>query len=142
MINCDNIQNDLIFYIEGELPEDKKHAVEEHFRSCNHCNHLYDELRKTLIIIDHEKQIEPSKNFYETLTDKINQEEKPIRSLTYTLKQVLAYAAVIAIGIFIGSLTGVVLDNSSSQELSQNTQESIYWNDFMQEPIESFLVSE
>ena len=142
MKSCEGVQNNLIFYIEDEIHFPGGEAINDHLLSCSDCKLLYNEIKATFEIIETEKKLLPSYSFSENILQNIFNDKEQPKGLSYTLKQILAYAAVIAMGIFIGTLTGNMLDSKSNQDNDQLSQDVLYWNDFQQEPIESFLVTD
>jgi len=57
------IQEDLVAYLLGELPEQEMHAVEEHIASCTPCAKLLDAYRATLQADDALPRLEPRRDF-------------------------------------------------------------------------------
>jgi len=140
MVNCQSIQNELIFYLEENIPQEKSILIENHLHSCDSCRGIYNEIKSTYQIIDEVKQFDVKDDFTEKVLLDFDNFIQPSRKISYTIKQILAYAAVVSIGIFIGALTGSMLSNNSDNGLTEANSDLNYWNDFDHEPLESFFV--
>lgn len=143
-MNCNSVKQKLIYYLEGDLSLIESNIVKKHVDNCSECRFYLSELKKSLAIIETEKIKEINTDFYSKLSNRLDEIENdtPVYSIKYIFMQVIAYAAVIAIGIFIGLFTENKINNISENDYSEYTEEIIVWNDFAQEPIETFLLSE
>ena len=143
-MNCNTVKHKLIFYLDGELPLDEANEVQNHLEQCDDCSFYFSELSKSLSIIETGKIKETDAAFYSKLSSRLHELENNNTAFSFKEKfmQVLAYAAVIAIGIFIGLFTESKINNISESKNQETLEQLIVWNDFMQEPIESFLLTE
>jgi len=48
MITCDAFTDQIVPYVDGELPSEEKSLMDAHRMSCSSCRELYDGLAKTL----------------------------------------------------------------------------------------------
>lgn len=51
-MNCRNIENNLIGYIENTLPEDFSHEMDLHLQNCLKCKNLVLQVQSTYLILD------------------------------------------------------------------------------------------
>ena len=137
----DNIQHDLIFYIDNELSNEKKTTVEKHLEECADCRAFLAFLRDGIQIIEKEKNPQVSHFFYTRLSARL--EEKPyfqIQSQWLRLAQPALFSLLLFIGIYGGLKIG---SNASLPNVSATATSGIQMlNDFETEPIESFLLDE
>ncbi|OGS32559.1 MAG: hypothetical protein A2474_00065 [Elusimicrobia bacterium RIFOXYC2_FULL_34_12] len=74
-MNCDDVKNDLYFYIKNDIDLPTKKSIEEHIEKCSVCKELLNEFSKTLRVVDKCYVKVPSKNwdyFAEKTMDKIH----------------------------------------------------------------------
>ena len=62
-MKCDDIKNELYFYIRNEIDLTTKKEIENHIEKCSECRKLLNEFSKTLNIIDKSIIEMPSKNW-------------------------------------------------------------------------------
>jgi predicted anti-sigma-YlaC factor YlaD len=136
-----NIQHDLIFYIDNELSDERKFAVEKHLHECAECRAFLAFLRDGIQIIEKEKNPQVSNFFYTRLSGRL--EEQPsfqIQNQWLRLAQPALFSLLLFIGIYGGLKIG---SNASLPNVSTTSTSSIQMlNDFETEPIESFLLDE
>ncbi len=126
-MKCTEVENNLIFFIEGNLPEDKMTDIQNHLDNCNNCNSLHQKIKKELLFIEHDKITENNPFFYQRLAEQLQKEENSKTSVI-SLKtkqfyiQVAAYAAGIIIAILLGIGLGADFNNSNDLVL-ENTEE-------------------
>jgi len=141
-MKCKQVHNDLIFYLDNELPAERRRMVEEHLASCTDCREFFHILQGSMEQIQAEKNPEASPFFYTRLSAKLNQVESPeprgwaVRLVQPALFGVLLLAGIYS-GIWFGSHTGTGISVSVSENSLMPT-----FNDFEAETIESFLISE
>ena len=135
-----SIHKDLIFYIDNELSDEKRMAIEKHLKRCADCRSFLVFLHEGMQVIEKEKNPEVSPFFYTRLSARL--EEKPeyhAQNQWIRLAQPAFFSIVLALGIYGGLRLG---SNASSNKLSQPASSSIHiLNDFAAEPIESFLLN-
>jgi anti-sigma factor RsiW len=134
-----SIHKDLIFYLDNELSDEKRTAVEKHLEECADCRSFLAFLQEEIQIIEKEKKPEVSPFFFTRLSARL--EENPNRqqhSQWVRLAQPAFFSIILVLGIFGGLRLG---NNASSPKLNQPVTSSIQMlNDFADEPIESFLL--
>ncbi len=110
-MKCTEINKNLIFYIGGELSSEKKKIVKKHLDECDKCKHLFNEMEKTLGIIEKEKKPEINPFFYTRVKTKIeNVKESSLspvfRPAFMRIFQTSIAVALIAFSVFIGVKMG------------------------------------
>jgi len=138
-MNHKSIQKDLIFYIDNELPGEKRTAVEKHLEECEDCRSFLTFLQEGMQIIRKEKDPEVSPFFYYRLSARL--EEKPVYQTQrpwVSVAQPAFFSLLLIAGIYGGLRLG---SNASTPVLNQQSIGNIQlFNDFEAEPIESFLL--
>ncbi len=144
MKTCETIQNDFIAFIENRLNDGTKVQIRNHIAKCSSCAGFMAELQLSFQIIDEQKYIDMSDSFFENIEKRIGKDQqrndKP--KISHYFLQSFSYAAVVAIGLFAGSLIIDLLTKNDMPAKNPITSDELYWNDLDQEPIESFLMSE
>jgi len=62
-MKCNNIKNELYFYIKNELETAKKTEIEKHLKECSACRSLLNEFSKTIKMVDENPADLPKKNW-------------------------------------------------------------------------------
>jgi len=116
-VNCTEIENNLVFFIENSLAKNKMTDIQNHLNSCNNCSILYQKMKADFLFIKHDKISEINPFFYNRVAEQLQKEESSKTSVI-SLKtkqfyiQVAAYAAGIIIAVFLGIGLGADLDNN------------------------------
>lgn len=143
-MNCQIVQKNLIFFLEGELPETEMKAFQEHLNSCSECALFAEEMKLTLSILDSEKNPDINPFFYTRVKAKLeNQMEAQgqvmHRPVLARVLQPLAFSVILLLGIYGGMRLGSTTTSKTTAEL--NEQQMVpYWNALDDEPIENFLL--
>jgi len=135
------IHNDLIFYLDNELPVEKRTAVEKHLEECADCRSFLVFLQDEMQIIGKEKNPEVTPFFYTRLSTRMDEKQVyQTQSQWARLAQPAFFSLVLLAGIYGGLKFG---SNASSSEVNQQGTSTVQMlNDFAAEPIESFLLDE
>ncbi len=138
-MNCTDVKYDLLNLLEGDLETSQEVQIREHLSACETCTANYNELQQTLAIIETERTAVLDDDFSASVLEAIKEQNQTV-SFTSRMKQVLLYAAVVSIGIFIGSLTANLLVASNDQ-VSHDPLQELYLDGLKAEPLETFLIS-
>ena len=116
-MNCTQIHNKLIFYIEKSLPENEIDEISMHLSDCKECTSHYLFLSDTLKYIEKEKISEPDTYFFTRLEQKIESINEVKHKQWYLFKpqpvlQKIGYSVLIAIGIVLGIVFGNIASNN------------------------------
>jgi len=123
-MNCTNIENKLVDYIDGSLSIEEANAIQNHIENCASCKTALEEINSLFTAISNEPIAQPTSNLNVSFQEMLANEKKsqakvirlePTRKSTY--KNMLQIAASIAI-LFTGYLIG-------GYQESQNTQQEI-----------------
>jgi anti-sigma factor RsiW len=137
--NC--IHKDLIFYLDDEVPVEKRTAIEKHLEECADCRSFLAFLKEGMQLIEIEKNPEVTPFFYTRLSARLEvKPEYQSQSQWVRLAQPAFFSIILLLGIYGGLKMG---SNASTTNANQQTTSSIQMlNDFEAEPIESFLLNE
>lgn len=139
-MNCSEVHNDLIFFIEGSLDEKRSTEIKEHLSTCKKCSDFADYLRESLDIINEEKQVAGDSGFAERIISILDTGGKDKKTYSLRILKYAAAAAVIMLGVFTGINLGKVASGYNHNDGSAQSDELYYLNDLYQEPIESFFL--
>jgi hypothetical protein len=135
------IHNDLIFYIDNELPVEKRTAVEKQLEECADCRSFLAFLKDGMQVIEKEKNPEVSPFFYTRLSGRLEEKaEYHVQNQWIRLAQPAFFSLLLVAGIYGGLKLG---SDASSPKSNQHATTGIQMlNDFDAEPVESFLLGE
>lgn len=68
MYNCDDVVSALADYVDDELTDDFRRALEQHLGQCRRCQVVYDSTRKTLKILTESESFELPERASERVT--------------------------------------------------------------------------
>ena len=143
-MDCKQINDKLIFYVEKSLNDDEIAMVKSHIDSCDSCKQISKTLEASLKIIEDEKNIKTNPFLHTRVMQEIENRKQSNYGVSFSLRksiQPVLYSAALIIGISFGIGLGNLTTNNNNT-LANNSQDEIFFNDFNQEPIESFLLNE
>jgi hypothetical protein len=124
MINCTEIENKVVDYIDGSLSEKESALIKKHIAGCNTCKEVYEETNSLMNSFVNEPIAKPSEKLKTSFEQMLAKEKKaqskviPLHSnKKNSFKGMLQIAASVAI-LFTGYLIG-------GYQESQNTQQEI-----------------
>ena len=125
-MNCTEINKNLIFYIEGDLSSEKEKIVKKHLEECDKCKYLYNEMEKTLGVIQKENTPEINPFFYTRVKAKMEDVQessfRPVfRPVFMRILQTSVAVVLIAFGVFVGIQMGDNYLNNSMVSGSEQT---------------------
>lgn len=140
-MECRNIQKDLIFYLERELPEEKMAFIAKHLDGCSVCSGFLAELRKDLNIIETERKPEVSPYFFTHLSVRLDERPSFREQTPWARMLQTAFFTLVLIAAIYG---GLRVGYNASTPATQPQQTSLMpgMDDFGGEPIETFLLDE
>lgn len=140
-MNCRQCHNDLIFYIEGHLSEERRQAVEAHLQICGDCASFMDYLNSTLKVIDAEKELKPSPFLFTRIKARLEPER---RENTAGIWQKVWQPAVFSLLLILGIYSGIRLGQEFSAGMTQDYVTgdiAPLMNEMSVEPMELFLMN-
>ena len=137
-MDCKNIENQLLFYIEGELPQEEQNTIEKHLAHCSSCMGKYEFLKTSLQVIESEKKQEVKPFLYTRIQSKL--EASVARQQRWVWTPVLATAVLVfglVIGTFVGKMTMAPRISADS-----NYEVAYLFNDTQLESLEYKLLND
>ena len=130
-MNCKEFENNLIFFIEGNLAKDKMTDMKSHLNHCDNCKALHQKISTSFSFIGQDKITEANPFFYNRLTQRLaqNKTNKAAMGKFKTKEfylQVVSYAAAIAVAIVLGISLGKSSDLNNDIVLENNNEPSEY----------------
>ncbi len=144
-MKCKAIHKKLIFFIEGELPQEEMKQIENHLVGCKECAAFADDMKKTLGTIENERITETNPFFYTRVKARLEaqsrQAQKPIwETVKAKVLQPAFFTILLIAGIYAGFKIGMpgnfntVSANYSSENIFP------YLDEMESESIEQFLM--
>lgn len=133
------MQEQLIFFLEGSLPDEQKKQVAAHLESCDNCRRLYQKLKADMALLEDDRNLALDPYFFARVKNKLS---TPRELPAWRSKRVLQpafFLLVLALGIQLGIWVGGKYD-SPHQTVSQEAA-LFPLNDLSHEPIELFLLN-
>ena len=144
-MNCEQINNKLIFFIEKSLPDAEMQEINSHIDNCNDCKKLTIQLESSLNVIEEEKKVVVNPFIHTGILQKIkNRREQPSFANIFMLKRAMQpvfYSMILVVGIGLGITFGNMAIDNANKNLANNDFDEIFFNDLDQEPIEAFLLN-
>ena len=70
-MKCNNVREELVAYIDGELSSMGKHTIEVHLANCKECAAERDRLRATIESTHRVETLQPAQNWWEILQERL-----------------------------------------------------------------------
>lgn len=154
IMNCKEINKNLIFYVEGSLDTVKSSQVQKHLEECNDCRSSIIFLRDTLIVIDKEKIRDTNPYFSMKVMERLKKQSaskqisgvfsfnriyKP--SMAFLLTGLAIYAGIFLGGSYTQKYEITSLEDSRANQI-QTIADEFYLNDLGIENIETILITD
>ncbi|WP_323787007.1 HEAT repeat domain-containing protein [Psychroserpens sp.] len=133
-MECKNIEEQLVDFIDGQLPPEDSQNIKQHIKSCDACKSNYEDTKALFLAFEKVKEETPSDNlrtgFYNLLEEEKQWHDDKIVKLTeskkdFPWKQAFQIAASIILmfgGYFLGSHNS---KQTANQEISALQKETI-----------------
>jgi hypothetical protein len=115
---CKKVEENLIDFVEGKLPDILHNEFQEHIQSCRECDSLVSEFTAIWQTIPTRERKTLSRSFWPVLVQRIQTDEKPLRfrehvalGLKHSLRPA-AMALLLLIGAFLGYHLGYAPEDS------------------------------
>ncbi len=149
-MNCKEIQNKLLFYIENETNTTENEQIGSHLKHCTHCQRLHLNITNELKTLALTTEIKAKPFMFTRIEAKLeNRIHQPSTSLsTKWVLQPLLVAAGLVVGIYIGMMVALTLIPQQSKTADNKQDEiemyasEIYVNELEHETIENYLLTE
>jgi predicted anti-sigma-YlaC factor YlaD len=144
-MKCKTIHKNLIFFLEGDLPENKTGQIQAHLSGCKNCAAFAEDMKKTLGIIEKEKSVKTNPFFYTRLKARLESQAKPEKipfwkPALVKVVQPVFFSVLLIAGIYTGFKVGTPV-RVNTVSANYTTEELIpYLNEMRSEPIEKFLM--
>ncbi|MCY1722598.1 zf-HC2 domain-containing protein [Prolixibacteraceae bacterium Z1-6] len=142
-MKCKAVHNNLIFFLEKELPDSEMKEVREHLNSCPDCALFAEEMKKTFGILEVEKAVEVNPFFYTRVKARLeNQEQEQVvgRPLLVRVLQPVTFSILLVLAVYGGIKMGQPYHSATGNDGLNEMQMIPYLNEMDAEPIEAFLM--
>ncbi len=144
-MKCKDLHKNLIFFLEGGLPQKKMEEIQSHLAGCESCAAFAADLKTTLGIIEIEKSPVINPFFYTRVKAKLeNGEQAKWQILQRPVFARILQPVLFSILLIVGVYSGVKIGQTSPMKTYSTTvldQKAIpYLNEMETESIETFLM--
>jgi len=144
-MNCKDLHNRIIFYLDSELSEKEMEETKLHLAECNECAAFADEVEKTLEVLTAEKSPAVNPFFYTRLKAKMEnrasaQYELQQKSILAKILQPAFFSVLLLAGIYTGIKIGQPANETNLTEVISDQDVIPYLNEMETETIEAFLI--
>ncbi|MFH1784396.1 MAG: hypothetical protein ABH868_05830 [bacterium] len=136
-MKCSHIKDELIQYYYKELNPEKESHVKEHLNSCDTCRQAFDEIGRTLRLVDQKVGFEPTEEFWNSYLDKVYDKvdrgsfaSRLLIDIFLEPKPVPVTVASILIFLMLASSSIYLVNKSSNYEQMQLAQNIDLFRDF------------
>jgi anti-sigma factor RsiW len=140
-MNCKAEDNDLFLYAEGSLPEERKAFIDAHLTDCPQCAALLLFLRKSQEVIEADREVEENPFLYTRILAKLQVDENRKAAGLKRLIPAFVFCTVVLAAIIGGIKLGSLYSVNFSGYANELKEEKGYINDFSQESIEIFFLT-
>ncbi|RKD90578.1 anti-sigma factor family protein [Mangrovibacterium diazotrophicum] len=137
-MNHHSVRKELIFYLEGSLPEKTREQVAAHLEECGECMTYFLELKSSLLLLDENRTQDPGPYFYTGVKNRIDAR----RSVSGVRWQRVLQPALIVLLLAVGIRFGIWVGDHARADLASTEQAVLVpFDDLSEEPIEEFLLN-
>lgn len=135
-MNCKSVKENLMFFLENELPEERRIEMETHLKTCPDCTHLLEEFSQLWGTLEHREKIQPSPYFWTRLKQRIVEYEEGRKPVFGWLEGLVRRArpavaiAVLLICVFLGYSLGNFPQSANGQTAYQVDERTIALEQF------------
>lgn len=148
-MNCKESRKHMIFHAEGTLDASLAGALNDHLAHCEACSHVYNEVQKTLEVLEKPMPVRIDPWFAGRVEARLEQLQQSDFKKTVTLKTSLirmipvAASLIIALwlGIYIGSNLPLQTADAGSDTNSTGVYDELIADDLYSESIEAFFLT-
>ena len=100
-ITCEEVWRDISDYVDNELDQQQRAALEEHFAQCRHCAAVLEGTCNVIRLYRDERVLAPPKGFHDRLHARLNQglNQEPDGRIDPSRRAVLAWALAAAAAV-------------------------------------------
>ena len=89
-MECDDVREELVAYIDNELSSMGKHTIEAHLAGCKECTAERDKLKATIESTHKVETLQPAQNWWETLQERLYAPDSDLVSAIHALRESIA----------------------------------------------------
>ena len=86
-MECNNVREELVAYIDDELSSMGKHTIEAHLADCKECAAEHDKLKATIESTHKAETLQPAQNWWETLQERLYAPDSDLVSAIHALRE-------------------------------------------------------
>ena len=86
-MECNNVREELVAYIDDELSSMGKHTIEAHLADCKECAAERDKLKATIESTRKVEVLQPAQNWWETLQERLYAPDSDLVAAIHALQR-------------------------------------------------------
>ncbi|MCF8233357.1 MAG: zf-HC2 domain-containing protein [Bacteroidales bacterium] len=149
-MKCIDVENKLIFYLEGDLKTQDNIFIEKHLDHCGKCRKLFDALQATWSVMDDEKAMTPDPFVYNRIMARLESSGmKKKKAGPIGIPRLVRVAAIVLLLVlagFTGTLLGskYVQNNLLPEDLDpyEYYAQEFYLDSYADESIEYYILNQ
>ncbi len=140
-MDCNKINKDMLFYAEGNLPDERREEIEAHLSECPECRGFLKVVVDSLGFIEREKQIGSNPFLYTRILSLLQNRKRESSITARKLVPNIIAATLLFIGIIGGIRLGKLYSGYLPDGKAVLNEEIHYLYEIKQETIESFFLT-
>ncbi len=88
-MECNNVREELVAYIDDELSSMGKHTIEAHLADCKECAAEHDKLKATIESTHRMEALQPAQNWWETLQERLYAPDSDLVAAIHALREAI-----------------------------------------------------
>lgn len=136
MMNCKYVEENIVGYLEGNIPEGRKMKFDEHLRECEKCRKMAEEFSSAWGYLRSPAPKEVSPYFWTRLRARIDEYEKKKSFIGSPVKflEPAMYSLILAVGLFAGYSLGSTYVEQGKTALGGMAEDEMYMKVFDELP--------
>lgn len=144
-MKCKAIHKKLIFFLEGDLPDEEMQEIKGHLTRCAECAAFAGEMKRTLAVVQLETPAQAAPYFYTRLKARMEKQEEMERlDAGFSIWEKALQPALFSVLLLAGVYTGIKIGREANTGIPApdyaKTEVVPFLNEMKAEPLESFLM--
>jgi predicted anti-sigma-YlaC factor YlaD len=144
-MKCKTLHTKIIFFTEGSLPAREMEKIKIHLENCSDCAAFYNEMKKTLAVIENEKTPQLNPFFYTRVKARLENQVENVavtrqNPVLVRILQPALFSLLLLAGIYAGVKIGQPAKINSDSSVYTENEIVPYLNEMETEAIENFLM--
>jgi len=144
-MKCKTLHSKIIFFTDGELPVAEMEQIKIHLSECSECAAFAEEMKKTLAVIENEKEPQLNPFFYTRVKARLENQAEQVEvtrqaPVLVRILQPAMFSLLLLAGVYTGIKIGQPVKINSDVPVFTENEVVPYFNEMETESIENFLM--